>query len=319
VFSLIIILLIVIFFLNNIYKQGFLLFLMKKGLVIIVLLTLLFIPAVISQTIVEVPQEQPQQTNYFEGAFSFLKSKVILTIIIILVVVIAFLVGAFFLVRWLVTFLKKRNDIFYKVRKERIKLASTQRRYPAKHWYKVHKNTPIRLVRKEGERLIISSPIGYYKGDYITHEGNFILSMNIIGYKFWWFFPTTEILIIPNREKVITKNPDSKKSETAILPLAKNVVQFNENEVLLFAESISNTGMFFVPVMKSKDGRVIDLTLPTYDSLKNVVLGDYLYEQTTSFSQLAKKSMDINPYIRSAMKVADTSQSVEIPSQQERR
>jgi len=292
---------------------------MKKGLVIIVLLTLMFIPSVISQTIVEVPQQEQQQTNYFENAFAFLKSKVILTIIVVLIVVIAFLVGAFFLVRWLVQFLKKRNDLFYKLRRERIKLASTQRRYPAKHWFKVHKNTPVRLVRKEGERLIISSPIGYYKGDYITHEGNFVLSLNIVGYKMWWFFPVTEILIIPNRKEVTTKNPDSKKTETAILPLAKDVVQFNENEVLVFAESISNTGMFFVPVMKSKDGKVIDLTLPTYDSLKNVVLGDYLYEQTTSFSQLAKKSMDINPYIRSAMKVADSSQSVEVPSSQERR
>ena len=281
------------------------------------MLLLILIPVVISQTIVEVPQET-EQKNYFEGAFGFLKSKVILSVVVILIVVIVLLVGAFFLVRYLVTFLKKRDDIFYKVRKERIKLASTQRRYPAKHWFKVHKNTPVRLVRKEGERLIISSPIGYYKGDYITHEGNFILSMNIIGYKFWWFFPTTEVLIIPNRKEVITKNPDSNKVETIILPLAKDVLQFNENEVLIFAESISNTGMFFVPVMKSKDGKVIDLTLPTYNSLKNVVLGDYLYLQTDEFGKLSKLSMNINPYIRGAMKVADTSQSVEIPSSRER-
>jgi hypothetical protein len=291
-----------------------------KSLVIIILLLVLLTPLVISQTIVEVPREE-EPKDYFASAFSFLKSKVILSVVIGLIIIIALLVGVFFLVRWLVTFLKKRNDIFYKVRKERVKLASTHRRYPAKHWFKVHKNTPIRLVRKDGDKLTISSPIGYYRGDYITHEGNFIISMSIIGYKFWWFFPTTEVLIIPNRKEIKIKNPDnpSQKLETAILPLAKDVVQFNENEVLLFAESISNTGMFFVPVMKSKDGKVIDLTLPTYDSLKNVVLGDYLYEQTTSFSQLAKKSMDINPFIRGAIKVADTSQSVEVPSSQERK
>ncbi len=230
------------------------------------------------------------------------------------------MIGAFFLVKWLIQFIKKRNDVFYQVRKERVKLASTHRRYPAKHWFKVHKNTPIRLIKKDdNDRLIVSSPIGYYKGDYITHEGNFVISMNIVGYKFWWFFPTTEILIIPNRKEVKVINPITKKNETTILPLAKDVVQFNDGEVLLFAESISNTGMFFVPVMKSKDGKVIDLTLPTYDSLRNVVLGDYLYEQTTSFSHLAKKSMDINPFIRSAIKVADTSQSVEVPSSQDRK
>lgn len=289
---------------------------MKK--LVIILFLVLLTSSVMAQTIVEVPRDEPQ-TNSFDRAFNFLKSKVILTIIIGLVIVIGLMVGAFFLVRWLVTFLKRRNDIFYKLRKERIKLASTHRRYPAKAWFRVHRNTPVRLVRKEGDKLNISSPIGYYKGDYITPEGNFIISMNIVGFKFWLFFPVTDLLIIPNRKEVKYKNPGSNKDQTASLPLAKDVIQFNENEVLIFAESISNSGMFYVPVMKSKEGKVIDLTLPTYDSLKGVVLGDYLYEQTTSFSQLAKKSMDINPYIRGAIKVSDTSQSVEVPSSDERR
>lgn len=287
---------------------------MKKGLVVIfIFLFLMAIISVSSQTIVQVPQEE-QPKNYFTSAFGFLKNKVILTIIVIFVLVIAFLVGIFFLVRWLITFLKKRNDMFYQLRRERIKLATTHRRYPVKAWLKVHKNVPIRLVKKEGGKLHLSSPIGYYRGDYTTHEGNVVITMNIIGFKFWFFFPTTEVLIIPNREEVTIRGDNKNKPEKFKLPLAKDVIQFNENEVLIFAESISNSGLFFVPVLKSKEGKIIDLTLPTYDSMKSVALGEYLYSQTEDFTKLARKSMDINPFVRAGIKVGDTSQNVEIPS-----
>lgn len=291
---------------------------MKKRLVVIfIFLFLISIISVSSQTIVQVPQEQ-EPTNYFASAFGFLKNKVILSVIIIFALVIAFLVGIFFLVRWLITFLKKRNDMFYQLRRERIKLASTHRRYPVKAWLKVHKNVPIRLVKKEGGKLHVSSPIGYYRGDYTTHEGNVVITMNIIGFKFWFVFPTTEVLIIPNREEVTIISNQSKKPkekpQTFKLPLAKDIIQFNENEVLIFAESISNSGLFFVPVLKSKEGKIIDLTLPTYDSMKSVALGEYLYSQTEDFTKLAKRGMEINPYIRAGIKVGDTSQNVEIPS-----
>jgi hypothetical protein len=68
--------------------------------------------------------------------------------------------------------------------------------------------------------------------------------------------------------------------------------------------------------LKSQDGKIIDLSLPVYVSLKQVVLGDYLYEQTDEFGKLAKQSMNINPNLRYQMKAGDSSQSVEIPSSQ---
>jgi len=286
---------------------------LKKEISVLIVFLILLLPVISSATIVEVPQEQQKPTNFFESAFGFLKSKVLITIIVVLALIIVFLVLVFFLVRWLVQFIKKRSDIFYQLRKERIKLASTHRRYPANHWIKVHKNTPIRLVQKKNDKVMISSPIGYYKGDYITHEGNFVLSMNIIGNKMWFIFPLTDLLIIPNRSEVTIKK-EKDNSETTKLPLAKDILQFNENEILIFAESISNTGMFYVPVLESKDGKIIDLTLPTYESLKNVILGDYLYTQTDEFSKLSKVSMNLNPYVRAGVKVADSSQNVEVPS-----
>jgi len=233
---------------------------------------------------------------------------------IIFALVIALLVLLFFAIRWLVQFIKDRKDIFFQLKKQRLKMASIQRRYPSSHWWKIHKNAPIRIVKRNKDKLTISDPIGYHRGDYVTHEGNFILSMNLIGNNKWFFFPITDLLIIPNKKEVKVMKKDGKEETIANLPQADEIIQFNNNEILLFIESISNVGMFYIPVMKAKDGKVVDLSLPTYSSLKQVILSDYLYEQTDEFSKLAKKSMDINPNIRATIKTQDNSSAVEVPS-----
>ena len=293
---------------------------MKKWIfTLFVILILLLFPLVSSQAVVEVPQDQ-EQKNFLTDAVGIFKNKAILSIILFLAILICILIGLFFFVRWVVQFIKQRSDIFFQLKKQRLKLASIQKRYPSTHWWKVEQNTPIRLVKKEGEKLVISSPIAHHRGDYITHEGNFILTLNLVKNKKWFFFPITDILIIPNRPSIRlktrkTSTTSKKESETIDkLPQASDILQFNPDEILIFAESLSNTGIFYVPVLKSKDGTVIDLALPTYENLKRVVLTDYLYEQTDEFSKLAKKSMDINPNLRYATKVADTSGTVEVPS-----
>lgn len=283
----------------------------KIGVSFIILL--LFFPLIISQTVVQVPQEQVPD-NFFSNAFAFMKNKVILSVIIIFALVIAFLILVFFLVKWLVGYIKDRNDIFWQLKHQRLKLASIQRRYASKHWWKTHKNTPIRIIKKVGDKVEISSPIAYHRGDYLTHEGNYIISMNLVGNKKYFFFPITDLLIIPNTTEVKIMKKGGEIETVTGLPQAKDIIQFTETEIFLNIESISNTGMFYIPVMKATDGKVIDLSLPTYTSLKRVILSDYLYEQTDEFSKLAKKSMDINPNLRYQQKVSDNSNTVEVPS-----
>ena len=285
---------------------------LKRSVCVSIFLILLF-PLISSQTVVQVPQEIPQ-SNFFTDAFAFMQSKVILSAFIIFAIVIALLILAFFVVKSLVKYIKDRNDIFWQLKRSRLKLASIQRRYPSKHWWKIKKNTPIRIVRREGQKLKISSPVAYHRGDYLTHEGNYIISMNLVGNNKWMFFPITDLLIIPNTTmlNIVTKGGKIETFEN--LPQADDIIQFTETDIFLFIESISNTGMFYIPVMKSSTGKVVDLSLPTYASLKRVILSDYLYEQTDEFSKLAKKSMDINPNLRYQMKVSDTSNTVEVPS-----
>jgi hypothetical protein len=291
----------------------------KKSLWFISLI--LTIPFIIAEQVIQVPQEQtPKKSGLFSSTFSFFKSPIFWWVLIIVVVIIAIFIGIFFLVKWLVKYFKERNDIFFKLKAERIKLSKIQKRYSSSnHFLKVTKNVPIRLVRKEEDgHLTITSPIAYHRGDYSSHEGNVVIAMNLKDNKKFFFFPITSLLIIPNRESIdiMQKDKNGKPIKMTIdnLPKARDIIQFNDNEILIYAESLSNVGQFYVPVLKTKDGKIIDLSMPTFQTLKEVVLNDYLYEQTSNFSILAKKSMDLNPFIRAITKTSDSNQNVEIPN-----
>ena len=289
----------------------------KRILVVFFILSFL-IPLVSSATVVVNPAPVEKKPSFFDTYFGFLGSPIFWYVLVIVILLTIFLVGIFFLVRWLVKFLKSKNDIFYTLRKDRIRLAKIQSKYPSKHWYKIEKNTPIRLVTKDTGRVVVSEPIGYHRGDYQSHEGNQIISMNLKGNKKWFFFPVTDLLIIPNKESVniITKDKKTgtEKTETITnLPQSRDIVQFNQGEILLYAESLSNVGIYYVPVLKAKDGKIIDLSLPVYQSLKEVVVGNYLYDQTSSFVGVAKKTMDLNPNLRFEMKSKDANTNVEVP------
>jgi hypothetical protein len=168
----------------------------------------------------------------------------------------------------------------------------------------------------EGE-LLITKPIAYYRGDFMSHEGNIILAVNFPNRKKWWIFPMVDLLIIPNkRTRAIIQTVKEGKIEKRMienLPIAKELVKFLENEVIIVAESITMSGEFFFPVVKDNEGRAIDLAMPIYQSLKEVVIEDYLYLQCSEFVEIARKSMDMNPSLRFTQKSSDTNSSVEIP------
>lgn len=293
----------------------------KKGVVLTALIILLSVSGVFAQTIVKVPEVQQPSKGFFN--FGFLSSNIFLGLILLIIIMIVLGVLLVFLFRYIIRYIKLRSDIFYKLKIEKLKLAKIQGTYPSKYWWNTEKNTPIRLIKKDSEgEIMITQPIAYHRGDYASHEGNIVIAMSLRGKKKWLIFPTTDLLIIPNKEEreVSIKDYEGKKSKETYknLPKAKDIIKFHQNEILIYAESLSSTGMFYIPVLKSDDGKVIDLSMPTYQSLKEVAIEDYLYEQTSEFVGIAKKSMDINPSVNYIKKTNDTSQSVEIP-QGERR
>jgi|GEM_PF-4379254 len=288
-------------------------------IIFFVFISILVLSVVESAQVVEVATQQPvAEKTTWQKIKEIIFSPLFLGIVFFAVILILVIIGLAFLFKWLIKFLKERKNVFYLMKNERVKLAKIHRRYHSTHWWKVTKNTPIRLVRYENGRAVISKPIGHHRGDYVTHEGNVIISMNFIGRKTWLIFPMVDIIVIPDKPKLKiqkTNEKTGKKEETVILnlPRARELVQFNETDILIFAESLSKSGEFFVPVVKTKDNEIVDLSLPVYQSLEHVALGDYLYEKADLFTHLAKKAMDLNPNVRGIQKVQDSNNSIELP------
>lgn len=287
---------------------------LKKGIVFIIFI-LSSINLVLSATVVEVKQQElPPVSNWYD----FFKSPIFWGILLFVFLFIIISIGIIFLIKWIVSFIKSKNDVFYKVKKERLYLSKVHGRYPHyNHFYKITKNPPIRLVNKSDTSLKLSKPIGYYRGDYVTNEGNLCIAMNMIGDNLFMLFPKRSLLVIPNREVVKIKQIDLITNKPNVIeirniPTAKEIVQFNEDEILIFADSLASSGMFLIPVLKSKDGKIIDLALPIFQTLKENFAIDYLYEQTDDFSRLSKKAMDLNPNVRAMEKLSDSNKNIEV-------
>lgn len=302
----------------------------KKGLYFVAYLLIgIFLLNIISaQTIVQ--KNQPQQKEeekkgFFASLWSGLTSPLFIGILIFAILFILFIFLIAYIFVKIIRYLKLRTDLFYRLKTERIKLSKNQSRYiNCTHWWKIEKNVPIRTMKKNDEgELVISKPIAYYRGDFLSHEGNIIIAVNFPNRKKWWVFPMVDLLIIPNKRKVdvIQRIKEGKTEKTTIdnIPIAKELVRFLDNEIIIFAESITMSGEFFFPVVKDKEGKAIDLAMPIYQSLKDVVIEDYLYLQTAEFVEIARKSMDLNPNIRGYQKMADTNSSVEIPDMNRQR
>jgi hypothetical protein len=295
---------------------------MKKEMVLvsIILYFFLSIPFIYGATVVQVNEPTaPAPKSFFQNLTSFLTSKFFIWTLVIFVVVIGLIFLIAFGIRWVMGFIKQQNNIFFQMRGERLKLAKAQRRYNSKKWLKYTKNTPIRMAyRDENKFLRISPPIAYHKGDYMSQEGNLVIAFNMDGNNNLFILPRAELLIIPNKKemKITVRDGTGKVTDIDLknIPTAKEIVQFNDNEILLFAKSITKVGNFYVPVLEAQDGSIIDLATPVYESLKSVALGELLYEQTDLFSKVAKKSIDLNPHLRYNIKSGDSNQSVEVPT-----
>lgn len=278
-----------------------------------------------AQTVVQKqPEQEQQRKGFFSSLWAGITNPIVLGVLFfaVIFVVIVFVI-AIILVK-IIRYLKLRTDLFYRMKNERIKNAKNQSRYlKSKAWWNINKNIPLRMVKKNEEGvLVITNPFAYYRGDYISHEGNVVIAMNIPNRKRWWIFPMVDLLILPNKENVdLTERKERGNEKVAKLrkiPLAKDLIQFLDNEILIYADSISFSGEFYFPVVKDTKGKIIDLAMPIFQSLKDVAIEDYLYTQTTEFVELSRKAMDINPNIRATQKIGDKSQSVEVPESRPR-
>lgn len=229
------------------------------------------------------------------------------------------IIGIVLLIGWLTQFLKTRKDLFYRIHKERTTLCKLNNRYgkAGKHWWKIEKNIPIRLLKKdEKNRVTLSAPIGYYRGDFVGNEGNLYIAWVSRLYKRFFIFPKINLLIVNNKSVKTIRLKEEKSGEMVEksitgLPIAEEIIQFNDREILIFAENFSDCGMFFVPVIKTAKGQPLDLVPVISSDLVDVAMARIFQGAITEWARLNKEGANVNPYATFANKVNDTSSSIE--------
>lgn len=301
-----------------------------RGLFFVLILSLLlFTNLTLGVTSVEVVQtgtQEKQPPSTWDTVKGIILSPVLWGGMVILLIILAIGLVFAYLIGKLIRYLKFRNNLFYNIKKEKKKLCTIQATYPKaklKHSWKIEKNIPIRLARIDAHgNLTISKPIAYYRGDYYSNEGNLNIAFSTKKHKTFMVMPSKEILVIPNGQKVTFKLKDhpndiQPRLIEQKLPLAQDIVRFNDNEILLWAEGISHVGKeedgFYIPVLKANDG-VVNLALPIYEMMKDVALGNYLYEQTTQFAKVSIKAVDMNAELNAQNKLKDNNTNVDIPT-----
>jgi hypothetical protein len=296
---------------------------MRKEVKFIFLLSLILaLPFVSAVEVIQV--QEPQKPQAISGFAQIFSSTLFWGFVVVMVGLLITGIIAYFLIKWLIQFIKAQSDAFYQIMRTRVKLSFAQRRVAIKTaWWKFWKfdtGIPIRLVSlNEKNKPIISTAIGWYKGDFQSHEGNLYIAFNMKGNHYLWgFIPKIALLVIPNRKEMKIKESDRKGGFNTItlknIPTADEILQFNGNEVFLYAQGISNIGYFYYPVLKTKDSKIVDLSVPIYASIQEVAINELLYTQTDLYQKAQKKAIDINPFIRAYMKTGDTNQNVEVPS-----
>ena len=236
------------------------------------------------------------------------------------VVILAFFTVITLLTIWIIKKIKLNQDVYHRLYRERRSLCSIHAdNYRYLKYWKYRKNQEIKSIYNHNGKLITSF-LGYYMGHFYSSEGN--LNLCFSNHRKWLIlFPIRDIIIINKRDKLIIDVP-KEIEEKGIKKIVKESI---EQELPTDIENFANDCIyltcfgidkdersgFFFPVLKDKDGNVINMALATYQSLRDVILGNYLYDQTDMFVKVAKKSIDLNPTIRGIQKVSDSSQSIE--------
>ena len=258
----------------------------------------------------------PEQTTW-----QFIKPYLIGGLIIM--VILALLI---WLVMWIIKKIKQNQDVYYRIKRQRKKLCAMHAdkfRYRSFWWYK--RNDPLKCVHFDNNNHYITKKVGNYMGHFYGSEGNLIVAF-ANSRKWFILYPTIELLIINKNIDVVyqvnTEEIDDKGVKKIVKKeikqdLPTDIEQFTDEGVMLFAYGIDmdERSTFYFPVLKSKDGKIVELALPTFQSMKDVIMTSYMYDTVDSFAKLSKKGMELNPQIRSIQKIQDSSQSIDTKEQ----
>lgn len=260
--------------------------------------------------VIEKPTEQTASKSiwdYFRGWWVWA---------ILIVIILALLT---WLILWILKKLKEASDIWYKIKQDKKKMCKLHRdKHRVRAFFRTTKNCPIKIIYTN-DNFIHTKVLGYYKGHYFSRDGNLTILFNFR--KLWLVLPKNDLLFINLKKDMIITRKEVKeingKKITEVInekfDLPQNIVSFNHDEIIVNAAGIDidYRTEVFVPVMKDKNGNLINMAVPLYESLKTIAIEGYLYDSLDDFVRVTKKSIELNPLIRGYNKVSDSSSSIE--------
>jgi len=236
-----------------------------------------------------------------------------------LVIFVAFLIVlaiVVFLVYLVWRFIKFKDDAFYQVKRKRkkmCKLHADKFRSPQKFWkfWRVTDNQPV-VCQYQEDGKIKTKTVGYYKGHYQTNDCTMIAFVDKI-HKWLFVFPEVNILILNKKEEVMVRvrDEDTQKIKEIKIKYPKIVETFTDDMIIINARGVDDVGYFFIPIIKDNKGNVVDLKLPAYHSARDVILNQYLYQQTMDYISVNKKMIDFNPLVKFSQETSDSTKSLE--------
>ncbi|NOQ38436.1 hypothetical protein GQ472_06130 [archaeon] len=150
--------------------------------------------------------------------------------------------------------------------------------------------------------------IGNYAGECITKDGY----KNLLLWKTrkWLIYPDYFILKVYINKKVKISSPikpqkkgkssmdDAKETKyrltTYDMPDNLMFEDHDSGVIIIRALDIEKDRYFYTPIFIDRDGNVVDNSIVTYDTEKNISLTDTLYAQTEKYGEQLLKSLDMN-------------------------
>ncbi len=160
--------------------------------------------------------------------------------------------------------------------------------------------------------------LGHYLGECYTQDGylNFLVWKRKKWYLFWvptfldFFDLVKDVYIIrvnmnkTFREKV--RDPQTKEEKIITHQLATDLVFRHGDKVVIKCWGVEPINYFYYPILRDKEGNLIDKSLEVFEREKDRALIKNMYYLTEDFSNVARELININPTARWKLKTGET-------------
>jgi len=261
---------------------------MNKFLLSLVLLILFIYPVFAQDKVIEPISEQKE--GVFGGMIEFVTKYFLWFVVAIVGVIIAVFIIM------LIKRMKKRIDPFLSDYKKVRKLCKFSRDSSIKHVYMVSdKNLTY---------------MGKYLGECITNDGfkNILLFRFKKWYLFWIplfldFFDLVkeDFVIRCNLNKVYKyrwKDPKTGEEQEKQVELSHDIVYKDGDKLIIRGFGMERVRYFFYPVMRDKEGNIVDKKLEIFARERDSALIDVLYNQTEDFANISRELVNMNASAR---------------------